>query len=141
MAQDMRRRLPNPGMPTVFQQLSVLPPAVKAFVGPLMVGMGIVAVVMISDSVYSWVLLVVGGLIGAPLGWQGVVQCREQKLEREELARAALELESLRVQLEQVAEDKRGVERFLMECGYTTAKARRWIALECDVVLPVSSLR
>ena len=135
-----RRDIPNPGMPSVFQQLSVMPPAVKAFVGPLMAGMGIVAVVMIPDSVYSWVLLVVGGLIGIPLGWHGVVERREQKLIAAELERAQQELETLRLELEQVAADKRGVERFLMDRGYTTAKARRWIALECGVVLPVSAL-
>jgi len=132
--------LPSPGMPSLLQQLSVMPPVVKAGVGVVMIAMGIVAVVLMPESMYSWVLLVISGLLGVPLAWQGAAQSRQQKLEAEELERAEIELESLRVQLEQVAEDKRGVERFLMECGYTTAKARRWIALECGVVLPISRL-
>lgn len=130
--------LPTPGMPSLLQQLAVMPPLVKAGVGVLLISMGSVAVILMPESLYSWVLVVLGGLVGMPLGWQGVAQSRQEKLEAEELDRAGIELESLRVQLEQVAEDKRGVERFLMECGYTTTKARRWIALECGVVLPIS---
>ena len=41
-------------------------------------------------------------------------------------------------ELDGLREDKRGVERFLLERGYTSAKVRRWIALECGVVLPAS---
>ena len=141
MALNERRRvLPNPGMPSLFQQLSVMPPMVKAIVGPAMVLMGVAAVIMVPDSGYSWVLLALGVIIGIPLGWQGAVQQSDEKLVQKELARAVEELELLRLDVEQAAADKRGVERFLMERGYTTSKARRWIALECGVVLPVSSL-
>ena len=127
-------------MPSVFQQLSVMPPAVKALAGPLMVLMAIVAVTMMPETLYSWVLLALGFMIGIPLTWQGFSQRKEEKLVTKELERAALELDILRLELEQAAADKRGAERFLMERGYTTAKARRWIALECDIVLPASTL-
>tara|TARA_R110002096_G_scaffold108799_5_gene238125 strand:+ start:1971 stop:2399 length:429 start_codon:yes stop_codon:yes gene_type:complete len=141
MAQPPRRRdMPNPGMPSIFQQLSVLPPAAKAFVGSLMVLMGIVAVTMVPETAFSWVLLVLGLILGLPLAWQGFTQAKEHQLVTKELERAALELDILRLELEQATADKRGIERFLMDRGYTTAKARRWIALECDVVLPASTL-
>jgi len=132
--------MPNPGMPSVFQQLSVMLSMVKAIVGPAMFLMGVAALIMVPDSGYRWVLLVLGAIIGIPLGWQGVAQRGDEKLVLKELARAAEELELLRLDVEQTAADKRGVERFLMKRGYTTNKARRWIALECGVVLPVSSL-
>ena len=139
-SQPRRRDLPNPGFPSVFQQLSVLPPLVKALVGPALFLMGVSALVMLPDGYYSWVLFALGALLGIPLGWQGVVQHKEHRLVAVEITRASAEMPQLQADLQQAASDKRGVERLLLERGYTTAKARRWIALECGVVLPVSSL-
>src|SRR5690606_14489914 len=115
MAPNQRRRaMPSPGMPSVFQQLSVMPPAVKVIVGLGMCLMVLAGLIMVPDSYYSWVLLGLAAMIGVPLSWQGAVQRREEKLVTSELARAGEELDLLRLDLEQAAADKRGVERFLM---------------------------
>ena len=74
--------------------------------------------------------------MGVPLGVSGLRVRRTQLVEASERARAEAELEDLRLELES-AKGRGGVtHRTLSKLGYTSAKIRRWIALECGVVLP-----
>ena len=57
-------------------------------------------------------------------------------LREERGARAEAELDELRALVLEAVEQARAVERMLTKRGYTSAKVRRWIALECGVVLP-----
>ncbi|MEZ6038434.1 MAG: hypothetical protein R3F29_13205 [Planctomycetota bacterium] len=125
--------------PSLLAQLMVLPPWVRMVTGVGIVGMAAVVLVNYGVSFYGALFLGFGALLGVPLSWSGVHDWREQHLERDERARAAAELSVLREELDGLREDKRGVERFLLERGYRSAKVRRWIALECGVVLPASA--
>lgn len=136
----MTREMPKPGMPSMLGQLSVLPPAVKATVGLAMLALGVGAVVMLGAGFFSLVLLTVFAMTGVPLTLQGFSEGRQQKVIRSELQRAHQEIDLLRLEIEQAQANKRGLERFLIDRNFTTVEARRWIALECDVVLPRTSL-
>jgi len=131
-----RRELHNPRMPGLFEQLSVLPPTVQIGAAVLMLGMGIVGVAITPASFYAWILLIVALCLGCPLLVQGFTVRRDQRIEAEEMERARAELHELRLHIEDAVERKHGVERALMKQGFTSAKVRRWIALECDIVLP-----
>ena len=124
--------------PSLLAQLMVLPPWVRMATGIGIVGMAAVVLSTYGISYYGVLFFGFGALFGVPLSWSGIHDWREQHRERDERARAASELASLRDALDGLREDKRGVERFLLERGYTSAKVRRWIALECGVVLPAS---
>ena len=132
----MRREVPNPQLPGMGAQLAVLPPAAKVVVAPLMLVLGVVAIVLDPGSVFAWVLLVAAVALGGPLLLQGLGELRARQVFERERARARAELVVLQADLREVIAEKRGVERFLLERGYTSEKARRWIALECGVVLP-----
>ncbi|MFT4512244.1 MAG: hypothetical protein ACI91B_000932 [Planctomycetota bacterium] len=132
----MATRMPSSRMPSMTEQLTALSPRVKAFAGPVILIIGVVAFVLSG----GWLLLAIGCFLGAPVTIQGMSQLKEQRTVERELARAREELDLLKLEIEQAADDKRGIERFLMEHGYTSAKARRWIALECGIVLPVNAL-
>lgn len=136
----MRRDLPNPRMPSLSQQLFVLPPSAKLIAGSFMILLALGAMLMMPGSFYSWLLLLVAGAIGPMLVYQGTTELRERAIVDEEMARAEFELDDLKQLVADLTGSKRGVERFLMERGYTSHKVRRWIALECDIVLPKSTL-
>ncbi|MFK7742446.1 MAG: hypothetical protein AB8H80_19185 [Planctomycetota bacterium] len=115
----------------------MLPPAIRILVGAGLVAMGVVSLVLQPASLLAWVVAGVGGLVGAPLLLMGWTAWREQRADCSQLERAREELDVLRVAIRQVQHDKRGVERFLLERGYSSQRARRWIASECDVSLPL----
>lgn len=125
--------------PSLLAQLMVLPPWVRMATGTGIVGMATVVLSQYGISYYGVLFFGFGALLGVPLSWSGIHDWREQHRERLERARATAELPTLRDELEGLREDKRGVERFLLERGYRSAKVRRWIALECGVVLPASA--
>ena len=61
---------------------------------------------------------------------------RSQLLEASERARAEAEMDDLRRVVAEAAERGGVTHRTLSKRGYTSPKIRRWIALECGVVLP-----
>lgn len=132
----MAAHLPSSRMPSMTEQLTALSPRVKAIAGPAMLIIGVVAFALNG----GWLMLAIGCFLGAPVTIQGLSQLKELRTVERELASAREELDLLKLEVEQAVDDKRGIERFLMDAGYTTAKARRWIALECGIVLPASSL-
>jgi len=66
----MRRDIPNPRMPSLSQQLFVLPPSAKLIAGSFMILLALGAMLMMPGSFYSWLLLLVAGAIALryPLG-------------------------------------------------------------------------
>lgn len=141
-------RSPYPGtgnpvarMPGMLEQLLVLPAPARIVAGGLLVGMGVAAGLLMPGGLLSWVLIGVGGMVGAPLLYLGIAELRERRREREQRARAESELAELAAELTVVQADKRGVERFLLERGYTSAAVRRWIAQELDAPMPLSHRR
>ena len=75
-------------------------------------------------------------VVGVPLAWSGLRVRRTQLLEASERARAEAEMADLQREVE-AAKGRGGVtHRMLAKRGYTSPKIRRWIALECGVVLP-----
>ena len=75
-------------------------------------------------------------VVGVPLGLSGLGVRRAQLLEASERARAEAEMDDLRRAVAE-AEGRGGVtHRTLSKRGYTSPKIRRWIGLECGVVLP-----
>jgi len=75
-------------------------------------------------------------IVGLPLGLSGLGVRRTQLLEASERARAEAELDDLRRVVAEAAERGGVTHRTLSKRGYTSPKIRRWIALECGVVLP-----
>ena len=73
---------------------------------------------------------------GLPLGLSGLGVRRTQLLEASERARAEAEMDDLRRVVAEAAERGGVTHRTLSKRGYTSQKIRRWIALECGVVLP-----
>lgn len=135
----MRREVPSAQMPGLGEQLAVLPPWAKLAVGPLMLAMGVVAVVLEPVSFFAWVLFSVAIFLGGPLLVKGAGELGEQRTFARECARARDEMPTLKADLAEAVQEKRGVERFLIDRGYTSAKVRRWISLECGIVPPRSS--
>ena len=141
----MNRDPHNPRIPGLFEQLSLLPPTVQIGASLLMLAMGAGAIAMmpggfgaieILDLFGCLILVAIAAAIGIPLGLQGLRLRRERRVEAEEMERAKAEVHELRLLVEEAVERQRGVERVLMKQGFTSAKVRRWIALECDIVLP-----
>jgi membrane protein implicated in regulation of membrane protease activity len=126
-------------MPGLGEQLAVLPPLAKVLTGAFMLVLGGGAMAMQPWSVYSGILAVLALVLGVPLLLAGRREQVAQRVQAAELQRAKAELSDLRAAIAAVLEEKHGVERFLLERGYTSPKVRRWIALECD--LPVRSPR
>ena len=120
--------VPSPG--DAGHPLQSLPPWVKIATGAIttclcaaMAGMGSLV----------WIT---GSFVGVPLLTEGVRDARRRAAERLELARARAELDAIRPGVHEAVRRRRDVGELLRRLGYTTSKARRWIALECDVVLP-----
>jgi hypothetical protein len=132
----MRPPVPDAGMPSLSAQLAMLSPNGKLFGGTLMLLLGGGALALDSDSLASWILILVAGCLGVPLLLRGMQERGWQRLEAAELERARSDLPALRIDIAEAQADRRGVDRLLRDRGYTTEKARRWIALECDIVLP-----
>jgi hypothetical protein len=75
------------------------------------------------------------GLAGVPLVWKAWQDVQQRCLDAQELSRARAELAGLRAAVKEAVRVRHDVDRLLRELGYRSAKVRRWIALECDVVL------
>ena len=123
------------GQPLLLDQLAYLPPTARIAAGGVMLGMGVAGLCMQPGSAYAWLLLVLSFGIGAPLVLLGLGDRRRLRVEVAELERARAELPDLRVAVATAVQARQGVRRVLRERGYTSDKAQRWIALECDVVL------
>ena len=115
--------------------LSVMPPPVRIGAGLLMLAMGIGGLLMMPIGLWSAVLAALTFVVGLPLLVGGLRDRRVQRIEREERARAEAELPRLREEVAACVERRHSVPRLLKQRGYTSPKVRRWIALECDVVL------
>ena len=122
--------------PGMFDSILLLPPVVQLLAAGLALAMGAAAVWMFPSSPGTWTLFVGCAALGVPLGLRGLKLLDEQKLEARERARAEAELDELRALVLEAVEQARAVERMLTKRGYTSAKVRRWIALECGVVFP-----
>ncbi len=120
----------------MFDSILLLPPVVQLLTAGLTLTMGVAAVWMFPSSAGAWTLLAVFAALGSSLGLRALKLLDEQKLEARERARAEAELDELRALVLEAVEQARAVERVLTRRGYTSAKVRRWIALECGVVLP-----
>ncbi|HEX5052470.1 MAG TPA: hypothetical protein VFZ65_11900 [Planctomycetota bacterium] len=132
----MRPELPRAGVLSLREQLVVLPPAAKVVAGLAMLGMGVGAMLMLPGSFYSIVLICFGTALGVPLVLAGRAEFRQRRRDADEMVRARADLETLKPLVTEAVREKRGVDRLLRERGYSSEKVRRWIALECDVVLP-----
>jgi hypothetical protein len=124
------------GAPGLVAQMAYLPPAARIVAGSVMLAMGGIAIAVQPLSFWAYVLLLVTAAIGAPLLIGGLADRRRRAIESVELARAEVELPELRLAIAAERTGRRNVGKLLRDRGYTTDKARRWIALECDVVLP-----
>jgi hypothetical protein len=122
------------GRQGLLEQLLVLPPTVKLVAGAFMLLLGVVGMCMM-PSVYSFVLLGLGVALGVPLLLAGRSERRQQGLDAVERLRAEGELAELRLAITAAVERKHNVGRILRERGYSSARVRRWIALECGIVL------
>jgi hypothetical protein len=119
-------------VPHLFEQLSYLPPLVRMLAGGAMLAMGITGICF-GLTLYSVVLLGLGLFLGLPLLSQGWTDRRRSLVEERELARARAELPDLRSLVDAEMRGRRNVNRLLRERGYSTARAQRWIAVECGV--------
>lgn len=124
----------RPGRIDLLEQLMVLSPLARIVAGGAMLAVGVASILLLV-SFYSFVLLGAGVAIGVPLVWSGWSAQREQEVERTERARAEVDLPYLRDFVAAAVKEHRNVARLLRERGYTSDKVRRWIALECGVVL------
>jgi hypothetical protein len=109
--------------------LQVMPPWVRITTGALMLALG--GPLLAFGSLAGFL-----GLAGLPLLCDGWRDAHHRRTDAAELARARVELEAIRPGVRDAVQRRRDVDRLLRDLGYTSAKARRWIALECDVVLP-----
>jgi hypothetical protein len=124
------------GVPGLVAQMSYLPPGARIGAGSVMLAMGGIAIAVQPLSFWAFVLLLVTAAIGVPLLLGGLADRRRRAIESVELARAKAELPELRLAIAAERTGRRNVGKLLRDRGYTTDKVRRWIALECDVVLP-----
>jgi hypothetical protein len=124
------------GAPGLIAQMAYLPPMARIVAGTAMLAMGGIAIALEPGSFWAFVLLLATAAIGAPLLMGGVTDRRRRAIESTELERARGELAALREAIAAELAGRRNVGKLLRDRGYTTDKARRWIALECDVVLP-----
>lgn len=116
--------------------IRLLPWQAQVGVAAMLLGMSLVTLTMYPTLQGLLPMLFVFLVVGVPLGVSGLRVRRTQLLEASERARAEAELEDLRLELES-AKGRGGVtHRTLSKLGYTSAKIRRWIALECGVILP-----
>lgn len=132
----MRKPVPEAAMPSLAEQLAMLSPVGKIVGGVLMFGLGAAGFAIGSASLGNLILVGVGAALGVPLLLRGLRERADERAAADELARARDELPALREAVAEARADKRGIDRFLRDRGYSSAKVRRWIALECDIVLP-----
>lgn len=124
----------EPGLPRPLEQLMALPPLARIVAGAVMLTMGGTGI-WLSTSFYAIVLVGVSVALGLPLLVLGLSDRRAGRLEAAERARAEAELPALRAVVATAVQDRQNVARVLRQRGYTNAAVRRWIALECGVVL------
>lgn len=124
----------KPGMQGPLDQLMVMPPWVRIAAGAGMLAMGSAGIVMVQGFA-GLVLLGTTAAVGLPLLLSGLADRRTQAHEREERARAEVDLPYLKDAVGAAVQQKQDVARLLRKRGYTSDKVRRWIALECGVVL------
>ena len=114
--------------------LLVLPASAKIGAGILMLALGIGGIAM-GVGLYSLVLLGLGAGMGGPLLWSGLAVRKAQRLDDAERRRAEAALPALREVIAAAVAQKQNAGRVLRERGYERPRVRRWIALECGVVL------
>ncbi len=131
-ARDNARRHTLPGS---LESLAVLPPMAKIIAGAVVSCMALTPLVLQALSIFGVVLFVFGSAIGLPLLFGGFAARRTAKLEAEEFARGMAELPLLREAVKAAVAQRQNVGRLLRQRGYTSARVRRKLALECDVVL------
>ena len=116
--------------------IRLLPWQAQVGVAALLLAMSVVTMVMMRSVQGLLPMLFVLLVVGVPLAWSGLRVRRTQLLEASERARAEAEMADLQREVE-AAKGRGGVtHRMLAKRGYTSPKIRRWIALECGVVLP-----
>ncbi|MCA8978250.1 MAG: hypothetical protein KDC98_26215 [Planctomycetes bacterium] len=124
----------EPGRVPVPSALEMVAPGARIGAGVLMLAMGVTGVIM-EANLWSLVLLGAAAMIGLPALISGLGDRRRQRIERGERVRAEQELPRLRAEIAACVARNHNVSRLLKQQGYTSARVRRWIALECDVVL------
>lgn len=116
--------------------IRLLPWQAQVGASALVLGMAVATVALVPTTQGIIPMLIVLLVAGVPLGLSGLGVRRTQRLEASERARAEAELDDLRRAVAD-AQARGGVtHRTLGKRGYTSPKIRRWIALECGVVLP-----
>lgn len=116
--------------------IRLLPWQVQVGVSVLLLGMFVATLAMFPTLQGTLPMLFVFLVAGLPLGLSGLGVRRTQLLEASERARAEAEMDDLRRVVAEAAERGGVTHRTLSKRGYTSPKIRRWIALECGVVLP-----
>ena len=116
--------------------IRLLPWQAQVGVSALLLGMSVATLALVPAVQGIVPMLFVFLVAGVPLGLSGLGVRRAQRLEASERARAEAEMDDLRRAVAD-AQARGGVtHRTLGKRGYTSPKIRRWIALECGVVLP-----
>ena len=122
--------------PGLGSSIRLLPWQVQVGVSVLLLGMFVATLAMFPTLQGTLPMLFVFLVAGLPLGLSGLRVRRTQLLEASERARAEAEMDDLRRVVAEAAERGGVTHRTLSKRGYTSPKIRRWIALECGVVLP-----
>ncbi|MCA8963990.1 MAG: hypothetical protein KDC48_03855 [Planctomycetes bacterium] len=131
MVEDLSR-LSRPGS---LDSMAMLSPTGKIVGGAVMLAMAIGAFCLPPVGSYGFLLVVLGGGMGSPLLVVGLRERRQAARDAAELARGMAELPALREAVAAAVAQRHNVGRLLRQRGYTSAKVRRRLALECDVVL------
>lgn len=119
-----------------FDGLPMLSPNAKLLAGGLMIGCGLaLAVASQLASTAGYVGLLLGVAVGGPMLRSGLADRRRLALEAAELARGLAEMPELRPAIAAAVAAGHHVGRLLKQRGYTSARVRRKLALECDVIL------
>ena len=116
--------------------IRLLPWQVQVGVSILLLGMFVATLAMFPTLQGTLPMLFAFLVAGLPLGLSGLGVRRTQLLEASERARAEAEMDDLRRVVAEAAERGGVTHRTLSKRGYTSPKIRRWIGLECGVVLP-----
>jgi hypothetical protein len=120
----------------MFGTIRLLPWQVQLATAALVLAMGFGAIAMFPSSPGALLMLVVSLVTGVPLWFSGFGVRSARLLEAFERARAEGEMAALQQAVDEAQARGSGVDRMLLKRGYSSEKIRRWIALECDVVLP-----
>ena len=124
----------SPERQTLVEQLVVLPPAAKVVAGCVMLALGVTAVA-IGGGFLGFVLLGLAVMFGVPMLVSAFADRRHRRLDAAERARAEAELPALKQAIAEAVAARHNVGRLLRLRGYSSPRVRRWIALECGVVL------